>query len=161
MQNTIRWRSDQFQPTHIWNPWSNETNANLEDSACTVRVLLFFPMNSQWHLQTTKATKVLLPPMDNGHPERAFFQKYCPVSTAQYECCYSSQLEAKLFCTIFVQWALMLRVPWCLASVSQLSLLRHSYSPNFLSFGPTATIQLIKILATELNWWLQTLIKIN
>ena len=53
-------------------------------------------------------------------------------------------LEAKLFCTIFVQCALMLRVPWCLASVSQLSLLRHPYSPNFLSFGPTATIQLIK-----------------
>ena len=43
MQNTVRWRSDQFQPTHIWNPWSNETDTNLEDSACTVRVLLFFP----------------------------------------------------------------------------------------------------------------------
>ena len=42
MQNTVRWRSDQFQPTHIWNPWSNKTDANLEDSACTVRVLLFF-----------------------------------------------------------------------------------------------------------------------
>ena len=26
----------------IWNPWSNESGANLEDSACTVRVLLFF-----------------------------------------------------------------------------------------------------------------------
>ena len=47
MQNTVRWRSDQFQPTHIWNPWSNETDANLEDSACTVRVLLFFPMTEQ------------------------------------------------------------------------------------------------------------------
>ena len=44
MQNTVRWRSYQFQPTHIWNPWSNETDANLEDSACTVRVLLFFPI---------------------------------------------------------------------------------------------------------------------
>ena len=42
MQIIIRWRSDQFQPTHIWNPRSNETDANLEDSACTVRVLLFF-----------------------------------------------------------------------------------------------------------------------
>ena len=42
MQNTDRWRSHQFQPTHIWNPWSNETDANLEDSACTV--LLFFPI---------------------------------------------------------------------------------------------------------------------
>ena len=44
MQNIVRWRSDQFQPTHIWNPWSNETDANLEDSACTIRVLLFFPI---------------------------------------------------------------------------------------------------------------------
>ena len=36
-------------PTHlegitIWNPWLNKSNANLEDSACTVRVLLFFPI---------------------------------------------------------------------------------------------------------------------
>ena len=36
MQNIVRWRSNQFQPTHIWNPWSNKTDANLEDSACTV-----------------------------------------------------------------------------------------------------------------------------
>ena len=27
-----------------WNPWSNKSDANLENSACTVRVLLFFPM---------------------------------------------------------------------------------------------------------------------
>ena len=26
----------------IWNLWSNESDANLEDSACTVPVLLFF-----------------------------------------------------------------------------------------------------------------------
>ena len=26
----------------IWNPWSNESDANLEGSACTVRMLLFF-----------------------------------------------------------------------------------------------------------------------
>ena len=26
---------------NIWNPWSHESNATLEDSACTVRVLLF------------------------------------------------------------------------------------------------------------------------
>ena len=26
----------------IWNPWSNKSDANLEDSARTVRVLLFF-----------------------------------------------------------------------------------------------------------------------
>ena len=45
MQNTDRWRSDQFQPTHIWNPWSNKTDANLKDSACTVRVVLFFPID--------------------------------------------------------------------------------------------------------------------
>ena len=47
MQNTVRWHSDQFQPTHIWNPWSNETDANLEDSACTVRVLLFFSIPTE------------------------------------------------------------------------------------------------------------------
>jgi hypothetical protein len=28
----------------IWNLWSNKSYANLEDSACTVRVLLFFPI---------------------------------------------------------------------------------------------------------------------
>ena len=28
----------------FWNPWSNKRDANLEDSACTVRVLLFFPI---------------------------------------------------------------------------------------------------------------------
>ena len=28
----------------IWNPWSNKSDANLEDSACTVQVLLFFPI---------------------------------------------------------------------------------------------------------------------
>ena len=44
MQNIDRWRSNQFQPTDIWNPWSNKIDANLEDSACTVRVLLFFPI---------------------------------------------------------------------------------------------------------------------
>ena len=42
MQNIDSWRSDQFQPTHVWNPWSNKTDANLEDTACTVRVLLDF-----------------------------------------------------------------------------------------------------------------------
>ena len=26
----------------IWNPWSNKSDTNLEDSVCTVRVLLFF-----------------------------------------------------------------------------------------------------------------------
>ena len=34
MQNIDRWRSNQFQPTHIWNAWSNKTDANLEYSAC-------------------------------------------------------------------------------------------------------------------------------
>ena len=38
MQNTVRWHSNQFQATHIWNPWSNETDGNLEDPVCTVRV---------------------------------------------------------------------------------------------------------------------------
>ena len=47
MQNTVRWRSNQFQPTHIWNPWSNKTDANLEDSACTVRVLLVFVLQQK------------------------------------------------------------------------------------------------------------------
>ena len=31
----------------IWNPWPNESDANLEDSACTVRVLLFFSIPSE------------------------------------------------------------------------------------------------------------------
>ena len=29
--------------TTIWTPWSNESDANLEDSACTARMLLLFP----------------------------------------------------------------------------------------------------------------------
>ena len=45
MQNIDRWRSNQFQKTHILNAWSNKTDANLEDSTCTVWVLLFFPKN--------------------------------------------------------------------------------------------------------------------
>ena len=44
MQNIVTWHFDQFQTTHIWNPWSNETDANSEDSACKVQVLLFFPI---------------------------------------------------------------------------------------------------------------------
>ena len=28
----------------IWSLWSNKNDANLEESACRVRVLLFFPM---------------------------------------------------------------------------------------------------------------------
>ena len=44
MQNIVRWRSDQFHPTHIWNSWSNKTDANLENSACRVRVFLIFPI---------------------------------------------------------------------------------------------------------------------
>ena len=43
MQNTDRWRSNQFQPTHTRNTWPNKTDANLEDSACTLWALLFFP----------------------------------------------------------------------------------------------------------------------
>ena len=31
----------------IWNPWSNKSDANLKDSACTVRVLFFFPIVSK------------------------------------------------------------------------------------------------------------------
>ena len=38
--------SEQFQPTHIWNPWSNETDANLEDSACTVHAIWSY--NERW-----------------------------------------------------------------------------------------------------------------
>ena len=30
--------------TTIWNPWSNDREVNLEVSACTVRVLFFFPI---------------------------------------------------------------------------------------------------------------------
>ena len=50
MQNTIRWRYNRFWYT-CWRSLGNnylellvnESDANLEDSACTVRVLLFFP----------------------------------------------------------------------------------------------------------------------
>ena len=40
MQNIVRWCSDQFQPNHIWNPWSNRTDANLEDLHSTSAVIL-------------------------------------------------------------------------------------------------------------------------
>ena len=30
----------------VWNPWSNKSDANLEDSACTVKVLLLFPIRN-------------------------------------------------------------------------------------------------------------------
>ena len=42
MQNTIRWHSDQLDGTVVgWffgKPWSNESDANVEDSDCTVRM---------------------------------------------------------------------------------------------------------------------------
>ena len=53
IQNTVRWRSHQFQPTHIWNPWSNETDANLEDSACIVRVCVWKIRNDS-HISISK-----------------------------------------------------------------------------------------------------------
>ena len=45
MQNSVRWRSNQFQLTLIWN-----LDANSKDSACRVRVLLFAPnqLNYYW-----------------------------------------------------------------------------------------------------------------
>jgi hypothetical protein len=44
----------------IWNPWSNESNANLEDCACTVRVLLFFLINlvKSWFAKTLSSKYV-------------------------------------------------------------------------------------------------------
>ena len=53
MQNTVRWRFNRFWYINhwtlitIWTPWSNESDANLEDSACTARMLYFFPMESR------------------------------------------------------------------------------------------------------------------
>ena len=41
----------------IWNPWSNESDTNLEDSACTVRVLLFFPMEVNAQYCASKQTQ--------------------------------------------------------------------------------------------------------
>ena len=52
--------SSNFQPTHIWNPWSNKTDANLEDSACTVPSLLFLPITCQW-LQKYYSMRLRLP----------------------------------------------------------------------------------------------------
>ena len=41
----------------IWNPWSNKSDASLEDSACAVRVLLFFPIGTLYLVDTTAAFK--------------------------------------------------------------------------------------------------------
>ena len=46
MQNSIRWRSNRLDGAVVGvffgNPWSNESDANVEDSDCRVRMLLFF-----------------------------------------------------------------------------------------------------------------------
>ena len=44
----------------IWNPWSNENYANLEDSACTVRVLLFFSMKAKAASSSATMTLTIL-----------------------------------------------------------------------------------------------------
>ena len=41
MQNINRWRSDLFQPPFYLESGQNKSDANLEDSDCTVRMLLF------------------------------------------------------------------------------------------------------------------------
>ena len=45
MQNTVRWRSDQLDGAVVGHflgpPGSNESDANVEGSDCTVRMLLF------------------------------------------------------------------------------------------------------------------------
>ena len=49
MQNTVRWCSDWLDGAVVGHffgkPWSNESDANVEDSDCTVRMLLFFSMS--------------------------------------------------------------------------------------------------------------------
>ena len=59
MQITNRWRSNWLKEVSsctfgitIWNPWSNKSDADLEDSACTVRVLLSFPIALSTFRQT-------------------------------------------------------------------------------------------------------------
>jgi hypothetical protein len=48
MQNTVRWRSERLDGAvvrrFLGHPWSNESEANVEDSDCTVRMLLFISM---------------------------------------------------------------------------------------------------------------------
>jgi hypothetical protein len=52
MQNTVRWRSNWLDGAVVGRfsgiPWSNESDANVEDSDCTVQMLLFFSINSQF-----------------------------------------------------------------------------------------------------------------
>ena len=54
MQNINRWRSDQFQlpTTLLFGIWSNKSDANLEDSDCTVRMLLFISIVLQLRLKS-------------------------------------------------------------------------------------------------------------
>ena len=46
MQNSIRWRSNRLDGAVVGvffgNPWSNESDANVEDSDCTVQMFLIF-----------------------------------------------------------------------------------------------------------------------
>ena len=50
MQNTIRWRSDRLDGAVVGqcfgNSWSNNSDTNVEDFDCTVRMLLFFSINN-------------------------------------------------------------------------------------------------------------------
>ena len=50
MQNTVPIGSGTFATIHggktIWNPWSNECDSNLEDSAYTVQLFLFFKIKN-------------------------------------------------------------------------------------------------------------------
>ena len=53
MQNTNRWRSDRLDGAVVGHfleiPWSNESDANVEDSDCIVRMLLFISITTEAH----------------------------------------------------------------------------------------------------------------
>ena len=47
MQNTVRWRSNQLDGDVVGSFWGTPSDANVEDSDCTVRMLLFISMPRQ------------------------------------------------------------------------------------------------------------------
>jgi hypothetical protein len=61
MQNTVRWHSDRLDGAVVGRflepPGSNESDANVEGSDCTVRMLLFFSINSFYATQKTYLSK--------------------------------------------------------------------------------------------------------
>jgi hypothetical protein len=53
MQNTVRRHSDRLDGAVVgsffWKLWSNKSDANVDDSDCTVQMLLFFSIRFKEH----------------------------------------------------------------------------------------------------------------